>query len=52
MQNLYYLSIRQLLIKLEIEHSGYIEVGFDLGKISDADLKTIRDVTIKAKNVT
>jgi len=35
--------------KQEIEHSGEVEIGFDIGKISDSDLKTILTITEKAK---
>jgi hypothetical protein len=35
--------------KQEIEHSGEVEIGFDIGKISDDDLQTILQITQKAK---
>lgn len=36
--------------KQEVQHSGEVEIGFDIGKINDADLQTILDITQKAKN--
>jgi hypothetical protein len=36
--------------KQEIEHSGEVEIGFDIGKIDDNDLQTILEITQKAKN--
>lgn len=36
--------------KQEIEHSGEVEIGFDIGKINDEDLQTILKITQKAKN--
>lgn len=35
--------------KQEVEHSGDVEIGFDIGKISDKDLETILNITLKAK---
>ena len=35
--------------KQEIEHSGEVEIGFDIGKIDDEDLQTILQITQKAK---
>lgn len=36
--------------KQEIEHSGEVEIGFDIGKINDEDLQTILNITQKAKS--
>jgi hypothetical protein len=38
--------------KQEVEHSGEVEIGFDIGKISDDDLETILSITQKAKGAT
>lgn len=35
--------------KQEVEHSGDVEIGFDIGKISNSDLETILNITQKAK---
>lgn len=35
--------------KQEIEHSGEVELGFDIGAISNEDLQTILQITAKAK---
>lgn len=35
--------------KQEVEHSGEVEIGFDIGTLSDQDLETILNITQKAK---
>lgn len=36
--------------KQEIEHSGEVEIGFDIGKISNEDLQTILNITQKSQS--